>query len=69
MKVFDYGQLRFARRRQHLKQEDAAHALHVTPATVSNMENGKVKTSAEDLAVLSDLYRTDINEFFPERIM
>lgn len=68
MKIFDSGMLRIARRRCHLKQADVARVLHVTPQTIGNMENGKVKTSTEDLAVLADLYKVNLADFFKERL-
>ena len=68
MKVFDFGQLRMARRRCHLKEEEVAHVLHVTRPTISNMENGTVKVAAEDLAVLANLFGMQVEDFYIERI-
>ena len=68
MLVFDYGRLRECRRVLRLKQKDVAAVLHCTAATVSNMENGKVRVPADDLAVLAELYKTKINEFYVERL-
>lgn len=68
MKVFDSGMLRVARRQCHMKQVDVAKVLSVTPQTIGNMENSKVRTTAEDLAVLADLYQMDIRDFYKERL-
>ena len=68
MQEFDAGQLRTLRRRCRLKQDDVAKALHVTSATISNMENGKVKTPADVLAILADLYGVKPGDFFIERL-
>ena len=51
MLVFDYGKLREVRRALHLKQSDTAAVMKCTAATISNIENGKVKIPAADLAV------------------
>lgn len=68
MIVFDYGKLREARRALHLKQSDVAHVLNCTAATISNIENGKVKIPAVDLAVLAGFYKKNISEFYVERL-
>lgn len=68
MKIFDYGQLRLARRKHHMKQEDVARILHVTRSTISNMENGTVKIAAKDLAILAELFGMSVESFYIERI-
>lgn len=67
MKEFDCGQMRLARRARKMKQQDAADILHVSAASIANMENGRVRTSAEDLALLADAYDVDVAVFFKER--
>lgn len=67
MKEFDCGQMRLARRARKMKQQDAADILHVSAASIANMENGRVRTSAKDLAILADAYGVDIAVFFKER--
>lgn len=68
MREFDYGQLRLLRRARKLKQADVAKVLCVTAATVSNMENGKVKVPAEDIMTLANFYEVDVGTFFKERL-
>ncbi len=68
MLVFDYGALRTVRRALHFKQSDAAAVMKCTAATISNIENGKVKISAVDLATLAGFYQRDIDEFYVERL-
>ena len=68
MKRFDPGQLRIKRRRCGLLQSDVAKVLHVTSANVSNMENGRIRTSAEDLIALANLYGAKVEDFFVERL-
>ena len=68
MKRFDPGQLRIKRRRCGLLQSDVAKVLHVTSANVSNMENGRIRTSAEDLSALANLYGAKVEDFFVERL-
>ena len=67
MKEYDCGQLRLARRARRMKQQDAADILHVSASCIANMENGRVRTSAEDLAILADAYGVDVAVFFKER--
>ena len=68
MKQFDPGQLRIKRRRCGLLQSEVAKVLHVTSANVSNMENGRIRTSAEDLIALANLYGAKVEDFFVERL-
>lgn len=68
MKQFDPGQLRIKRRKCGLLQSEVAEVLHVTSANVSNMENGRIRTSAEDLIALANLYGTKVEDFFVERL-
>lgn len=68
MKRFDPGQLRIKRRRCGLLQSEVAKVLHVTSANVSNMENGRIRTSAEDLIALANLYGAKVEDFFVERL-
>lgn len=66
-KEYDCGQLRLARRAKKMKQQDVADILHVSASCIANMENGRVRTSAEDLAILADAYGVDVTVFFKER--
>ena len=49
MKTFDYSALRMARISAHIKQADAAKAIGVTTATLSNWENGIIDIPAQKL--------------------
>lgn len=68
MQVFDPGQLRAARRKCMMKQAEVAKVLHVSSASVANIENGRVRASAEDVAVLADLYGMKVGDFFVESL-
>lgn len=69
MKAFDFGKLRWLRRKQHLKQADVAKMMHCTSASISKAELGITRVDANDLARLADIYGVrDMNTFFVERI-
>ena len=62
--IFDFGQLRTVRRAKKLHQADIAANIHCAPSTISNIETGRAKITAEMLALLCSIYGVDINTFF-----
>ena len=47
-----------------LRQEDVAHALGWTPATLSRIENGKQNTKLSALEALAKFYEVSVPELF-----
>lgn len=63
--IFNFGTLKSARRAKNLKQADVGVAIHCTPPTISNIETGRTKVTAEMLGILCELYGIDdMNIFF-----
>ena len=60
--------IKIKRIRQGISQAKLAKLLGVSAAHLCNIENGKVKIPAADLAVLAGFYQKSINEFYVERL-
>jgi len=67
--IFDHGQLRVVRRAKKMQQDQVAVALHCTPSTISSMENGRTKITAEMLAVVCSFYGVEIDNFFVKELL
>ncbi len=57
-------QLKKARERKGLKQEDIARLVNMTPAMISCLENASKKTNVDTLVMLSKAMDIDLLELF-----
>lgn len=60
------GIVRETRKQKGLTQRDIAYALEKTPATVSDIERGKIQVSASDLSKIANVLNKPIEYFFGE---
>lgn len=67
-KVYDAGQLRLFRRNRGLSLREVAGYLHLSASTVCAMENAKIRTPADILMELANLYQVDAGRFFVEKL-
>lgn len=67
-KVYDAGQLRLYRRARGLSLKDVANRLQLSASMISDMENSKVRTPADVLIQLANLYQVDAGKFFIEKL-
>lgn len=67
-KVFDSGQLRQFRRARGFSLRDVANRLHLSASTIGDMENAKIRTPADVLIQLANLYQVDAGRFFVEKL-
>lgn len=67
-KVYDAGQLRLFRRARGLSLKDVANRLQLSASTIGDMENSKIRTSADVLIQLANLYQVDASRFFVEKL-
>jgi len=58
------GIVRETRKQRGLTQRDIANVLEKTPATVSDIERGKIQINASDLSKIADLLNKPIEYFF-----
>ena len=58
--------VRETRKQKGLTQSDIANVLDKTPATVSDIERGKIQISASDLSKIADVLNKPIEYFFGE---
>lgn len=68
MKVFDYGQLRIARRNAKLTLRDVAKSLFLSASCLTEKENGRVRVFADELGAFAKLYNVSLEDFFVEKI-
>lgn len=68
MKVFDYGQLRIARRNAKLTLKEAAKSLFLSASCLTEKENGRVRVFADELGAFAKLYNVSLEDFFVEKI-
>ena len=58
--------LKGLRKTRHLRQEDIADILHIKRQTYCKMEKNQQRPSAEQIAILSDLYEENLSKFIME---
>ena len=63
LKIYWGNILRVLRKSHNLTQQDLANQLHLSRQGYSNLECGRVQPSAEDIAILSDLYDVDLYRY------
>lgn len=56
--------VRETRKQRRLTQRDIADVLEKTPATVSDIERGKIQISASDLSKIAEVLKKPIEHFF-----
>ena len=67
MRIYDAGQLRRFRRARGFSLRDVANRLHLSASTIGDMENAKIRTPADVLIQLANLYQVDAGRFFVEK--
>ena len=55
--------LRELRTKHNLTQSDIAKLLHISRPAYSNIELGKAKPTAEMIAILTEIYDTELNRY------
>ena len=62
-KVYWGGILRELRTKHNLTQEDVANLLHVSRSVYSNIELGNIRPTAEMIAILTEVYDTELYRY------
>ena len=63
IKIYWGDVLRKLRLAHKLSQEDLAGVLHISRQTYSNIECGRSQPTAEELAILSEIYERDLYQY------
>ncbi|MBO4591718.1 MAG: helix-turn-helix transcriptional regulator [Eubacterium sp.] len=63
IKIFWGSLLRDLRLQKHLTQDEVSEVLHIKRQAYSYMECGKLHPTAEQLAILSNVYDTDLYRY------